>query len=53
MCMTSFEGAVSKGVNGSPEDVLRSFQEVGEDGDNEWWCWVVRVQESCRHAAGT
>lgn len=33
--MTGFEGAPSKGVNRSPEDVLGSFREMGGDGDNE------------------
>lgn len=36
MCVEcGFGGAASKGVNGSPEDVLGSFQEVGGDGDHE------------------
>lgn len=48
MCMTGFGGAASKGVHASPEDHSKRWVGMGVD---EWCYWVMRVQESCGHAA--
>lgn len=53
MFMTGFEGAASKGAERGPQRMCWDHSErwVG-GGDDEWSYWVVKVQESCGHAAG-